>query len=38
VILKIVPEADYVKYTGENLPIAEKQRQKWTNGREEKLD
>ncbi len=34
---EIVPKADYRTFTGENPPIAEKQRQKWTNGREKKL-
>ncbi len=34
---QIVPKADYDTFTGENPPIAEKQRQKWTNGREKKL-
>jgi hypothetical protein len=38
VILKTVSEAGYDRYTRENLPIAEKQRRKSTNGREEKLD
>jgi hypothetical protein len=37
VILKIVPGAGYGTYS-ENRPIADKQRQKSTNGREETLD
>ncbi len=37
-ILIIVPEAGYDTYTRENRLIAEKQRQKFTNGRGEKLD
>jgi hypothetical protein len=38
VILKIVPEAGFDVYTGENRPIAVKQRRKPTSGRGEKLD
>ncbi len=37
-ILKIVPGAGYDTYTREYRPIAEKQRQKLTNGKGEKLD
>jgi hypothetical protein len=33
VILKIVPEAGFGVYTGENRPVAVKQRRKPTNGR-----
>jgi hypothetical protein len=38
VILNIVTEAGHDTYIGENRPIAEKQRQYLTNGREEKLE
>jgi hypothetical protein len=38
VILKIVPEAGYDTYTGENRSIEEKPRRKLANGKEEKLD
>jgi hypothetical protein len=38
VFLNIVPEAGCDTYTGENQPIAEKQKHKFTNGREEKPD
>jgi hypothetical protein len=38
VIFNIVPEAGHDTYIGENRPITEKQRQKLTNGREEKLE
>jgi hypothetical protein len=38
VILNIVPEAGHDTYIGENRPIAEKQRQKLTTDREEKLE
>jgi hypothetical protein len=38
VILKIVTEADYDTYTGENRSIEEKPRRKLANGRKEKLD
>ncbi len=37
-ILKIVPETALMPTTGLNRPIAEKQRRKLTNGREEQLN
>jgi hypothetical protein len=34
----MVPEAGYNTYTGENQPVAEKQRRTLTNDRDEQLD